>query len=177
MLRAGGWQWSKAKLMLSRKRERKEERVRERLRSSRTQLCVRRFIHPKVQTRTDSYTRCLEISQFCFFWDGGQQSWERTELQPCKMNPISKIRHFFALFMWRCTSKLFNPGHVFFDHLSPQCINSLWWVYRQHRGTFKANRGSGEDHMLSYTSDRAEEEVDIHVRQRCFSVVIQLTHK
>lgn len=31
--------------------------------------------------------------------------------------------------------------------------------------------------MLSYTSDRAEEEVDIHLRQRCFSVVIQLTHK
>lgn len=97
MLRASGWQWSKAKLMLSRKRERKEERVRERLRSSRTQLCVRRFIHPKVQTRTDSYTRCLEISQFCcffFFLGGVQQSWERTELQPCKMNPISKIRHF-----------------------------------------------------------------------------------
>lgn len=95
MLRAGGWQWSKAKLMLSRKRERKEERVRERLHSSRTQLCVRRFIHPRVQTRTDSYTRCLEISQFLlFFLVGGQQSWERTELQPCKMNSISKIRHF-----------------------------------------------------------------------------------
>lgn len=46
------------------------------------------------QTRTLAALRLASFVGFFFLGGGVQQSWERTELQPCKMNPISKIRHF-----------------------------------------------------------------------------------
>lgn len=131
-----------SKLMLSRERQRKGE--------GGYAATADSAVHPpKVQMRTGSYTRCLEINHSLL--EGSRQE-RRSEFQWYKFIP-SSIWKQIKLFLCDDTQDK-NPILILFWLFLPiTYLKGLQETCRDHRRPM-AHQALGKDHLWSYTSEQ-----------------------
>lgn len=140
-MQAGG---NEAKRAYAEQRERYVDGERERERQRQYSVYLQ-FHPPKVQMRTRSYIRCLEISLL----EGSRQR-GRSDIRQYKMHPISNMKQ---IEMCLCDDTKAKTSQS--CQTAPSC--HIFKVYNEYVGTigtFRTHQELGKDHIQSYTSEQ-----------------------